>query len=532
MIAFIPEWHLDIKRLSHNNIMSIAKLLVAKKAKTELILVKHHNNLRYFMNQNGLLNIPYWDALDTILDINITGGKYVAVTDVVVPNNAEMIFYDNLVNVYVDHKIVDRIHVHPTSSRVKSLDRYYENGDILTEEYDGRGFMLKKTLMDNDGQVKQISWLNEYGQEVLTSDGQEITVNPLARARFDHDTYPNLDAIINEFTKRHMEELAQTEKVDFIATGSEGNLQYLEYLQEIFPISYLVAANDLDNYNLKPLFAKAKKLFVPNDYAIAQMMHNYGDELKDKLEIAYPYPTELALGKSAEYAKQKILWSVSGMSDQQMLSTFMTFAEIMRIHENSEITVINVSLVQANLIAQEMIKILRDEFELLNEIKTELLQAVLVETSDDLMEDLTKAIFKLRKPATKAEHDEWLKEIGEILEGVMRYRVQQNNDQKTVQREMSDARIFIDLNHPTFAHLQISAISAGIPIIAEMETPYVSEKKNGLIIRNLAELKQGINYYLDGLENWNLALVENVELIDKFSRTRLFDYWEGVFDAK
>jgi len=74
---------------------------------------------------------------------------------------------------------------------------------------------------------------------------------------------------------------------------------------------------------------------------------------------------------------------------------------------------------------------------------------------------------------------------------------------------MNYTRGFKTLNPELY--LQIAAISSGIPQVNLTQTRYVRHLKNGFLLGSIDELFDSLCYYLDGLSNWNQALVHAVE---------------------
>ena len=54
--------------------------------------------------------------------------------------------------------------------------------------------------------------------------------------------------------------------------------------------------------------------------------------------------------------------------------------------------------------------------------------------------------------------------------------------------------------------------------------------KNGFVIKDMNQLSDAIHYYLDGLKNWNEALIYSVELGKNYTTKVLIDEWKEVID--
>jgi accessory secretory protein Asp1 len=93
---------------------------------------------------------------------------------------------------------------------------------------------------------------------------------------------------------------------------------------------------------------------------------------------------------------------------------------------------------------------------------------------------------------------------------------------------MREQRIVADLRKTPELYLQIACISTGIPQIVRTETPYVEADKNGKVIPDIRMLPQALHFYLDGMVNWNEAMVHAYEIGKQFTTDRLLDEWKEV----
>lgn len=119
---------------------------------------------------------------------------------------------------------------------------------------------------------------------------------------------------------------------------------------------------------------------------------------------------------------------------------------------------------------------------------------------------------------------EWINATDAILT-MQRIEGKVINTENDVINGLENARLILDLNSVPDIFLQISGLSLGLPQINFTESVYVNDRKNGLIIRNIDQLSDALSYYLDVLEHWNEALVNNVAQIEKFSGKRNVERW-------
>ena len=93
-------------------------------------------------------------------------------------------------------------------------------------------------------------------------------------------------------------------------------------------------------------------------------------------------------------------------------------------------------------------------------------------------------------------------------------------------QELDDTRLIIDLSEQPNLYTQIAGISAGIPQINLVSSDYVTHLQNGYILDSISDLPTAADYYLEGLKNWNQALIYSIEKIHHNTGLELIGRWE------
>jgi hypothetical protein len=101
----------------------------------------------------------------------------------------------------------------------------------------------------------------------------------------------------------------------------------------------------------------------------------------------------------------------------------------------------------------------------------------------------------------------------------------------TIRQDFNETRLYIDLSAEVDVQKQALAVSAGIPQLVRKKTDYVDDQKNGQIIGQIRELDAAIAFYLDDLNNWNQALVENISYIERFSEENIIKQWRELLEG-
>ncbi|HEO7020440.1 TPA: accessory Sec system protein Asp1, partial [Streptococcus agalactiae] len=97
---------------------------------------------------------------------------------------------------------------------------------------------------------------------------------------------------------------------------------------------------------------------------------------------------------------------------------------------------------------------------------------------------------------------------------------------------LDTARLVIDLRDDPDLYTQIAALSSGIPQINKVHTNYVEHQKNGWIISDSTELNNAIDYYFDGLMNWNKSLVYSVKKMGDYTSGKILQRWRKLLEKE
>ena len=200
-----------------------------------------------------------------------------------------------------------------------------------------------------------------------------------------------------------------------------------------------------------------------------------------KIEEISPFDTRLKLGSSQRIRAKKIFLPIQGLNNQR------------------EIIKIIAQYMEKNLDAELVIAFSEPGWGRQEKIEEEIKK---------LLEELDITSFSLETKNSpiveNAQQDE--EKVVPARVKVVRYLTEQD-----VIQHLEDIRLLVDLRDSPELYLQIAAISSGIPQVNLSQTRYVRHLKNGFLLGSIDELFDTLCYYLDGLSNWNQALVHAVE---------------------
>lgn len=517
MLALIPAWPQNVDELTRDAMLSLIGLFKQNQGKTEVLMLEHHNQFNYFLNHNHLLDLKYWDALDSVLGIKLTEGKPLAISDIEVPGEAELVYDNYGVNVFVNSTKVGRIMVE-FNGLITQIEWQIKSTEKRIDIYDSRGFKISEQIKNEANQVVQQNWFNEYGEKRLTWDGKKYWPLTDDKNRFKAASYVQLSDLLTEAAYEH---LTATKPTKIIATVADQQLTMLTALQRAFPITYLIPTNQINNPNLKPLLLKGQELLVPNQFELDQLVSQYGELIQAKIKVAYLFATQLNLGHSAEEETQKILWVVNDASNVEV---FDVLTDWLANHPATQLAILATNPQLTNRLVTKLVEQLRSQFDFVRKIDPGLVADALQKV--DKRDELQRALAKLQPNGDEKQLLVWLNEVTAFWAAFNQVEIISEVNRGTLATLYQSVRLVVDLNSAPDPFLQVAAISAGVPQITKANSPYSQHQFNGWVAKNLEQLSQGLHYFLDGLTNWNEALVANVDLINRFSSERLFTIWE------
>ena len=113
----------------------------------------------------------------------------------------------------------------------------------------------------------------------------------------------------------------------------------------------------------------------------------------------------------------------------------------------------------------------------------------------------------------------------------VKFFVEQCVDELEVSKCMREQRLVVDLRDVPELYLQIMAISVGIPQIVRKATEFVEDGRNGILLAEIRKLPEALDYYLNGLSNWNEAMVSSYEIGKNYTTDKLLEEWKRVIES-
>lgn len=528
---FIPDWTTSSGNLESDYMMNIIQLFKNNREPYHLLLLEHIPFLRYQMHAYELEVAQMTSLYDRLQDIQKTNGFPLDVDDLPLAQNVEKVYTPFGITLIKENQPFGEI-------RFNSFG-FAEQMSIMTEPYrqilffDDRGFISAKSFQNDKGeQVKKI-YYNESGMEKCVEyfgeNPQIELINP-QRIGLKKSQYQSMDELLLEMMNQFQLNLEPEDQT--ICLTNERSLRLVKTNEERKRVIQIVSdAHRLSTCasdEKSALWAGENKIITDstsNQTALFSLMKQSGVNDLSRIQRIPIYTTSFQLGNSNSIPQLVLYWNAGELNE-----------DVRRIH---------------HLLLQKVIQ--NDRYDLIIETTTFQSEVVLREAQKELVdthfgvdsesEEYQKVLkyFEAKKAKKLFKTDEEaIEEIREsknwrnLVEAVdVNFRIHFRLDSHltTIRQDFNETRLYIDLSAEVDVQKQALAVSAGIPQLVRKKTDYVDDQKNGQIIGQIRELDAAIAFYLDDLNNWNQALVENISYIERFSEENIIKQWRELLEG-
>lgn len=480
-----------------------------------IMLLSYTPNFRHFLHRQGVYRAPYWSCFDAIQEVKRKKAAVLSFHNLKWPEKIEFIYSMFAVVAMRHKKKYAQIDFGEDGNPIR-IDLYQNEKLSRRNIYDDRGFLSSTILYEDEKQLYQ-DYLMENGMwkmRVFYKDGH-VQINEKCpeyllqyqdetqNRRFSRLSYENMEQVIYEVLTSYVE---LTKKQDVFCMAMHE--RHAELVKNTLRNKKLILSFFGDRYSVAS-HPESLKIIEEADYIIVDSAKNVSkiqEESKLLIEniIAIPpYDSRVDLGISQQLDVQKILVPIDGMEEEKfgklirMLGEYLLANDAARIHLFTR---------RAEYARKQNI---------LEHVRGELRKAGL--------EEMWAAEKEPEKPL---ENDLELE-----VHVPVKFFVEQCVDELTVSKCMREQRVLLDIREVPELYLQITAISMGIPQIVWTETEFVEHDRNGIVLKDMDKIPGAVNYYLDGLKNWNQAMICSYELVKEYTTEKLLEKWKEVLDS-
>lgn len=391
---------------------------------------------------------------------------------------------------------------------------YGIEGNIIAVERFRDGELQKNLIFDDRGFLSSIEYY-QHGQLThhdflmvngavafrLLADQTVMVMSPEALP-MKKSVYQNLEAMLNEGLGEFADHQLQADDLVVFASNEQHNQIVINNCSKAKLIMSFFENRNQNITNDEVSQANQANLLVVNADFQKDQLNQLG---LDRVIVTPPFDSRLNLGTSMQDEHFKILLLADQINDQELYTNLIKIFQFMEQNELIDLIVCTIqddryAMVKSAI--EYLVKNHQWEYDYQFDVKEEYRGENDLDDDDDLDEDLKVERKQVRYVDFVGISSE--PHLMEVIDPI---------------------RVVIDLAPRPNSYLQIAAISAGIPQINTVKTSYVVSGKNGLILNDEFDLTAALHFYLDGLKNWNEALVYAVEKIGQYTSGKIVNDW-------
>ena len=482
----------------------------------KIVLLGFSPNFRHFLHRQGVYHAPYWSCFDAMQGITSGQMSPFSFHDLSWPEGIEFIYSPFAVIANLNGQKYAQIEFAEDGNMFR-VDIY--NGEVLSSSnyYDDRGFISLQTAYQN-GEPFREQYFNENGVWKFArylSDGH-VVINPESnwyfaggektkrKAEYKKSTYSGIDEVISEVITESFEDVTDRDifmvamhplhspVLEKTLRGRKKVLSFFNRRLEECGIS------DTD----RKLIAQASCI-VADERATEQEIKGLSEARGADIRVITPYDSREETTISLHLHVQNVLVAVDQISEDEFNSTVVTLAKyVTEQNKRARIQLFTRSS-QYNMPRQLLHKVRKA-------LRAAKLDPEIAREPDGVSEN------SIEEEGGKASQY---------------FFVAQCVDELSVSRTLREQRVIVDLSEMPDHFLQISAMSMGIPQITSLETDYIKDKENGIVVKDINGLTEAVDFYLSSISNVNNAQIASYKLGGRFTTEQLAQSWKEVIKS-
>lgn len=528
MLYFIPAWYQQdqwceneqrwsIRRMHTEFDDTVKQIQLFHRNKAypyQIILLSFAPNFRHFLHRQGIYRAPYWSCFDSIQEIKRKRAVVLSFHNLKWPDGIEFVYTMFEIVAILKKEKYARIDFGEDGNPIR-ID-LYQNGKLYRRNlYDNRGFISSTIIFENEHPLYQdylmengiwkLRYFHKDGHVEINKKCPEFLLhysNKGETRRFSRLSYDNMEQVIYEVLTSFLE-VTKTQDVFCVAM----HRLHVNLLQEALKDRKLILSFFENRYSITAhpegmgIITQADYLVIDSQKNVYKMQKESGRQIENIMVIP-PYDSRIDIGISQQLDVQKILVPIDDITDEKFGRLIHVLGEYLLINENARIHLFT------------------------RKAEYDRKRKVLEHTRRELEKVGLEEEWAIEDGERSAESELELEEPVQV-----RFFVEQCVDELTVSKCMREQRLLVDLREVPELYLQITAISIGIPQVVCTKTEFVEHNKNGIVLKGMEMLTDALNYYLDGLSNWNQAMVYSYELVKEYTTEKLLGKWKEVMDS-
>ena len=517
MNYFIPSWYGDHPAqwgspsqefqwgyhvMEFDDTINQVRMFIRFQEPTCLLTLGYFPGLRHLFHRQDLMQVKVHNLFDQMqgipanqptIEINYRDWDW--------PKDCEFVHSGAGTFIYRGNDVYAVLHYEIEGNLIQ-VERRQAGQPLKNLIFDDRGFLSSVEYFEN-GQFSHHDFLMPNGDVAfrLQAD-QSVMVMVPDQLPMQELVYPNIAAMVNESLATFADQQLAANDLVVVASNPQHSSLIIDNLSKAHVIlSFFEDRNQTITEAEIEQASKANLLVVNADFQKDQL----GQHGLTNVVVTPPFDSRLNLGTSMQEEHFKVLLLVEQLSDQELQRALTTLLHFME---------------QNALVDLIICTIQDDRYEAVKSCLKFLSQQV------DWKYDYQFDVKEEDRGGNDLDDDDDLDDDLKVEQKKVRYiDFAGINSEPHLIEVIDPMRVVIDLAPHPNSYLQIAAISSGIPQINQVANSYVVSGKNGLILNDDLNLTAALHFYLDGLKNWNEALVYAVEKIGQYTSGQIVNEW-------
>lgn len=452
-----------------------------------------------------------FSVFDYIQDAQGEAVQSVDYTDLNWPKNVLFEFTPFHLIVRDDGKLIANVFF-DFENKINRIDYFKNNQHYESLIFDDRGFISQIQKFNDQNQHIQSYYLDPRGNWHIKYDPQDdsVEVNPQYQWQFVNSHYNHINDLISEIVQKHFLSHLHTHDRMVITVDDQSTVDpkiFADYSSVYECSKWYPFTNSISNLrNIKNIKVVCDTQFTAKKVQKLLQLSSMPPQIP-------LYHAMFKLGHSQRLSQQQIFLYVDDISLEQLISVGEIIVDFMLNNPHEfQFFLLSTGNDQGKTHAfiQTMLKRHQGQFT----IKDQALEEQQQSQGEN---------FALMRTYRKYMHDKESVIPELFIQGIS------YNNSFDILKGLDKARILIDWGDHPDDYLQMVTVSIGIPALQRVETNEVANNQNGIICKDLIDLRNGLHYYLDQLKHWNESLVNDVKIMDKQSASRLLAKWDELW---
>ncbi|MDO4633731.1 MAG: accessory Sec system protein Asp1 [Eubacteriales bacterium] len=490
--AFPLPWYDGRQRMEFDDTVNQIRLFKNAGERVQLLLPCYMPELRRFLHREGIQDIEIYSPFDRLQRIQDQRAGVFSFRDMNWPEDLEWMYTPFQMKAFRDEKLYARVEF-GRGGHMIYVDRFQDEKIDNRIYVDDRGFLSCRERYRDGKRVQRTYFTPEKIWCLVENlENGKVTINSSIEPVCRYTEYPDMGALMTEMTEDYLQQAE--ESMVLITAFDQRHKELFQDSRQKTVVSLFSKRNQ--KTELSGIREMNADLVVTDTEYLEQYLLSEEMLSADRVMNLSPYDARVAIGKSQRIRDQKILCYVGNTSAEVWLELAEELLHYVNLHPHT--------VLEIGMDPSEMRLSVHDMRELLRfMIEERALERLCFEQEN------TQQIENEEK--TVKEQNIFIRECG---------------SEKDIIALLGDARIIIDTQAEPDLYLQIAGISAGVPMIIRTESQYVEHCRNGWVLKEHEKIDTALDYFLNGLEHWNQALVYSINKISGYTNGAIVSRWK------